>query len=562
MLKLASQMSASVRTWFDKEHNPIWIIFLVTIFILLADNFRFFSNLFQKLDGSVFLQVKLVIVVGMLVFAMIWMLLTFFAFPRFTKPFLIAMLMVAAVCSYFIDNYKVVINEQILLSIVETNANEAYDLLTMELLIRILILGLLPSFVIYKLKFKRYRFFKHSLIQFSAFAGGVILVLANAGIFYKDLSILFREHRDIRYYTNPTYPMLSLYSVMKAQTPQTTQAIKLVRLSDDAMIRKSLSKSTKKTLLIFVLGETARSQAFSLGGYKRDTNKFTKKEQVIYFNQVVSCGTATSQSLPCMFSDLGQHNFSVSKASARENILDILQHAGVHVIWRENNTGCKGVCTRVNYEELTNLEIPKYCNDGQCRDEILLDKLQEKINKLNNNTLIVLHQIGSHGPAFFKNYPEKFAKFKPECREYQVVNCSSTELLNSYDNSILYTDYFLYKTIRLLKANSKKFNVAMLYLSDHGESLGESGVYLHGLPYAIAPKEQTSIPMILWMSDKYTQENNIDSNCVKKLRAKPYSHDNLYHTLLGVFDVESHTYKADKDILSDCRVNKNIVSKQ
>jgi lipid A ethanolaminephosphotransferase len=165
--------------------------------------------------------------------------------------------------------------------------------------------------------------------------------------------------------------------------------------------------------------------------------------------------------------------------------------------------------------------------------------------------LIVLHQMGSHGPAYHKRYPPAFRTFAPTCESSQLDACTEAEIGNTYDNTIRYTDHFLAEVIELLRANDARFETAMVYLSDHGESLGEAGLYLHGLPYLIAPDTQTHVPLILWFG---SNNRDVDVDAVRQLRDLPLSHDNLFHTLLGLFEVGTEIYDADKDILQQARL--------
>ena len=231
----------------------------------------------------------------------------------------------------------------------------------------------------------------------------------------------------------------------------------------------------------------------------------------------------------------------------------IRDSAGINVLWRDNNSGCKGVCDRVANESMEKLPLPAFCNEQECFDEILLQGLQEKISRFTNDGVIVLHQKGSHGPAYYQRYPEAFKKFIPECATNQVQDCPREQIINAYDNSILYTDYFLSQVIHFLQKNSSQYNTVLLYMSDHGESLGENGIYLHGLPYKIAPDTQIHIPFIMWLSPEFASNFNIDTACLKQHSNEAYSHDNLFHSVLGMLDIQTGEYDAELDIFNRCR---------
>ena len=198
----------------------------------------------------------------------------------------------------------------------------------------------------------------------------------------------------------------------------------------------------------------------------------------------------------------------------------------------------KGVALRVTYQDYRTEKNNTLCED-ECRDEGMLVGLQEYVNAQKGDVLIVLHQMGNHGPAYYKRYPKSFEKFTPTCQTNQVEKCSSEEIGNAYDNAILYTDYFLSKTIDFLKQNDTNFQTAMIYMADHGESLGEKGLYLHGVPYFMAPDEQTHVGALMWFGAK--SKERIDSKALAQKAHQAYSHDNLFHTILGVMGVANST---------------------
>jgi lipid A ethanolaminephosphotransferase len=248
-----------------------------------------------------------------------------------------------------------------------------------------------------------------------------------------------------------------------------------------------------------------------------------------------------------MFSIYDHDNYKKKKALNTENIVDVLQKSGVNVVWLDNNSSSKGVADRIEYHDYKSPKTNPVC-DTECRDEGMLANLQSYIDSHpTGDILIILHQMGSHGPAYYKRYPEQFEKFTPVCQTNQLEQCSQQEIINTYDNTLLYTDYFLSQTIKLLKNNAENFESAMLYMSDHGESLGENSVYLHGLPYSIAPEAQRHVPFVMWFNDILSEDINL-----KDLRSKAnsrLSQDNLFHTLLGLMEVETELYDQDLDII-------------
>jgi lipid A ethanolaminephosphotransferase len=306
-------------------------------------------------------------------------------------------------------------------------------------------------------------------------------------------------------------------------------------------------------VLVIVVGETARTQNFHIDGYKRNTTPHLEQHKVISFKNVSSCGTATAISLPCMFSDLTHDNFDDNAAKNRQNLLDAVNIAGLQTLWVENNPDCKGVCDRIEQYDIAHIYSDEFCSDGGCYDEALFNGLDDYINNIKTDTVIVLHTQGSHGPAYYRRYPQAFKVFEPECRTSTVQDCSDAEVVNAYDNTILYTDYFLSKVIDYLETKTAAINPAMLYVSDHGESLGEEGAYLHGLPYFLAPEFQKRVPLILWLSDGFERNKQLSENCLNEKTNDTLSHDNVIHSVLGLMDVSASLYKADLDIFSSCR---------
>jgi len=240
-----------------------------------------------------------------------------------------------------------------------------------------------------------------------------------------------------------------------------------------------------------------------------------------------------------MFSAAGKSDFNDRSIVEDENILDLLQRTGVSVLWRDNNSNSKGVALRVPYEDFRSGQHNPVC-DTECRDVGMLSGLQDYIQRQNGDILIVLHQMGNHGPAYSERYPAEFEYFTPACHSNELSNCTKVEIDNAYDNAIRYTDFFLTHVISLLKDNSDDFDTTMLYVSDHGESLGEKGVYLHGMPYMIAPEEQTRVPVIVWEG----AGNRLAG------QHRDLSHDDLFKSLLTSFGIQNVSAVAGQSFLS------------
>jgi lipid A ethanolaminephosphotransferase len=309
----------------------------------------------------------------------------------------------------------------------------------------------------------------------------------------------------------------------------------------------------RPTVLLLVIGETARAANFSLGGYERNTNpRLQQVQDLVYFNRVTSCGTATATSLPCMFSPFPRTRFQVDEASRYRNLLDALVDAGLEVEWRDNDSGCKGVCARVHTINYADAADARHCSGGHCYDSVMLEDLPQRLSAIRKDTVIVFHQIGSHGPAYSERYPANAALFGPACSSNELQKCSHEEIVNAYDNTIANTDAFLARAIELLQRSSSSVDAALLYVSDHGESLGEQGLYLHGMPYAFAPRVQKEVPLMLWTSGGFRTQLGLDKECLRAHRSDELSHDNLYHTVLGAMRTRNAAYDPSLDLLGRC----------
>lgn len=525
-----------------KELTSTQLILLTTIFLMVFLNASFFSNVlavYPLADHNFLFIVSLSVVF----YSITVLLFSLICFRHTIKPVLILILLVSSATGYFMDTYNVVIDDAMIDNTMKTDFSEASDLLSFRLILYIVFLGLLPSVYIYKVKIK-YRGFKQELFsRLKLISASLVMFIGLILLSNNYYASFFREHKILRYYSNPSYYVYSVGKYVAVFFESGMIEVKVI--GEDAAIPPS---DEHRELIVLVLGETARADRFELNGYGKATNPLLKKEKVFSFSNVWACGTSTATSVPCMFSIHRASDYSKSKALSTENSLDVLQHAGVNVLWLDNNSDSKGVALRVPHESYKTTDHNPVC-DVECRDEGMLANLQAYIDKHPvGDIFIILHQMGNHGPAYYKRYPQQFEKFTPVCKTNQLESCSDEEINNAYDNAILYTDYFLSKTIALLKSNDDKFEAGMLYISDHGESLGEGGLYLHGLPNLFAPDEQKHVPMIMWFSDSFDHDE-LDYKKLEEDRNRKFSHDNLFHTILGLMEIETSVYDKSMDII-------------
>ncbi|MDH0748638.1 phosphoethanolamine--lipid A transferase [Pseudomonas sp. GD03842] len=490
---------------------------------------------------------------GLLLWGAFTLLLTPFSFRPTLKPVLSLVALCSAAAAYFMNSYGVSIDTGMMQNVLETNPGEVKDLLSGRLFLYLGLLGVVPVALIW-LAPVTYRPVLPGLVNKVLVCVGCVLVIAaSVGPFYSTYAPIFRDEDKLTHFINPTNYLYAIGKLTK-QTVAIKETVKIQTVGADSVLSPQAQARPKKSLMIFVVGETARADHFSLNGYARETNPELKKQDILNFTQVASCGTSTAVSVPCMFSKFPRTDYSDKKGKTYEGLLDMLQRAGFKVVWLDNNSDCKGTCLRVPHSDIPKNQPSPFCDGQTCLDESLLFGLQDYIDTLQDNAIIVLHADGSHGPEYFDRYPASMERFTPVCRTNQLGSCTSDELKNVYDNTILYTDHFLAQTIELLKRNQDKVDTSMIYVSDHGESLGENGIYLHAAPYAIAPSAQTHVPMVMWFGNATLKDAGIDRGCLAaKQDQAGLSHDYLFHSVLGLLGVDTAEYQPALDIFHSCR---------
>ncbi len=530
--------------------RPEWVTLSTVLFLLVFCNVPFWSRLLtvQPLSGSSGVGLVALFAALLGIFNLV---LTLLAWPFLLRPLLTVLLVATAFVAYFMNQYGVMIDVGMVRNAMQTDYAETYDLLTWKMGAYVLLLGALPVWLLWRVPI-RWRTPARELLSKVAVIALSLLVLAGVAFFhYQTFSSVARNHRELRFLLTPINYIQATSSYLKRQHAKPAV---LATLGADAKLGAAWQQRPRKSLTVVVVGETARADHFALNGYARETNpQLAKVADLINFGNVWSCGTETAVSLPCMFSGYKREDFSAEKAKSREGLLDVLQRAGLAVEWRDNQSGCKGVCDRVPNVNLKDSRKPGLCGPDECFDEVLLEGLPARLDQLERDTVLVLHMMGSHGPAYYKRYPDRFEVFIPTCKTSQLDQCSREQIVNTFDNTLRYTDAVLAKLIGILREHADRADTAMIYLSDHGESLGERGLYLHAAPYLIAPDAQKHVPMLMWFSDGYRNSFGLDTACLAGNRAKPYSHDNLFHSLLGLLNVQTREYDKTQDLFGACR---------
>lgn len=467
------------------------------------------------------------------------------------KPLLALLFVATAFAVHFMTRYKVFLDTNMLRNILATDVREAGDLMTWSLLPQLALYAALPVWLLSRVEIRRRTWGRALAVRAAALL--VALLVAGGAIFthFQDVASSMRNTRELRFLVTPANYLYSLAQVTRSQA----QAVERVRepVGSDAVAGPGWTGRQKPVVMVMVLGETARAANWGLSGYARPTTpELAAEAGVINFAQVTSCGTDTETSLPCIFSPWGRRQYDEARIRSSESVLDVFKRAGFRVVWIDNQAGCKGVCTGVESTRPDPALSPQHCADGQCQDAALVDKLQQVVGDTPGNLLVVMHQMGNHGPAYFKRYPEAFKEFTPACEDADLPRCTPESIVNAYDNAIRYTDHVIAETVRFLRGHGAH-DTGLLYVSDHGESLGEKGLYLHGVPYAIAPDVQTRVPMVMWLSDGFARNLAVDRACLGKVAATPLAHDHLFHTLLGLLDVKTAVYAPEMDFSARCR---------
>lgn len=520
-------------------------------FLVLIYNISFWKGFVSATGGFRLANLLVYLGVALLLVLIFSGVLALVNYRRLFKPVVIVLLLLSSLTAYFMSQYGIVVDASMVQNVVETDVREAGELFSWKLVQSVLLFGVIPSWLIWRLPVRYGPLRREVLVNTGLVAGSLLLSAGLLLVLFKTLAPAIREHRELRFMLTPTNVFQATNSYFKRKFATATV---IAPLGTDAA-RGSLWAAvgnSQRTVTVIVVGETARAMNFSLNGYARETNpRLAQVKELVNFNNVSSCGTATAVSVPCVFSDLTREGYSEDKARSKEGLLDVLQHAGLEVIWRDNNSGCKGVCARVRFEDMSKpVAGNPLCNSEECFDEHLLEGLPDLIRNARKDLVIVLHQKGSHGPAYWKRYPDEFRKFGPVCQTNELEQCSPEQITAAYDNTILYTDYFLDKTIKVLKEAGVP--ASMLYFSDHGESLGEKNMYLHGAPYIFSPEEQRKVPMMLWMSDSFSQRFRVDRSCLAARSSQQFSHDNVFHSTLGMLNVNTAVYNPKLDMFHAC----------
>ena len=526
------------------------LLLLTSAYIALVLNIPFFSKVLTAVTANQQFNLWFLLAIPIVLFCLTLIFHSFFAFRPLLKPFLIFSVTLSSLLFYATFHYGIIFDFGMVQNTIETDTAEALSYLNIYAFGFFIVLGLIPSVLIYRSHIISTSFIKELMSRLKLLTLTLIVLSVLVSIFYVNFASVGRNNRELTSYLTPFKLYEATFKYGKRMLNNSSREFHLLD------VKPTLTTASQQpSVTVLVLGETARASNFALNGYEKATNQHTSLSGMISFANVSSCGTATAVSVPCMFSRMNQDDYDKHIADSQQNVVDLVHLAGADVLWVDNNNGgCKGVCKRVETVLIDVNSANPLCDGEYCYDEILLESLDTKLKQLTaNNTLIVLHVMGSHGPTYFRRYPKQHRKFTPDCQRSDIQNCSQEELINTYDNTILYTDFVLSKIAAKLEklAQTQQIDTSMLFISDHGESLGENGIYLHGLPYTFAPSEQTHIPMLFWQNSRL---GKYDTNCIKDLSADEMSHDNFFDVLLGMMSIDSKVYNSAQDSLNPCRI--------
>ena len=543
--------------FFNKTINYNILVFVIALYFCIVLNIPLWRTFYEILSKLETVNIGFLISLPLFLVAILNLMFQLVAWPYIGRLFFVILTFISSITAYASYQYGVIFDYGMMENIFETNSGEAISYFSLSGLMTIVVIGVIPCLIIIFAKSKRQSFIKTFIIyKLVSIIVSIAVIVLIINFFYKDYASVGRNNKYLNRVINPSYVYTGIKYIDETYF---TKPIAYQKIGLDAKLVTTATSNGKPTLFVFVLGETARSQNYQANGYPRPTNQYTQSDNMISFKNVTSCGTATAVAVPCMYSVMDRNNYNKQIAYNQDNFIDILHRAGISMLWKENNGGDKGVGVRIRKITLKRDVNNPLCDSESCLDMALLNNFDQEVAEMKGSKFITLHIMGSHGPTYYKRYPKDHIFFTPDCQRADIENCTKEQIVNSYDNTILYTDYVISQLIQKLKGYSDKYNTALFYISDHGESLGEGGLYLHGTPYSLAPKYQTTVPMMMWFSKSFTQDRGLNLTCLEHIannaKRGDYSQDNVFSSMLGIMDVTTSVYKPQQDIFRQCRTN-------
>ena len=487
----------------------------LSIFTAVAFHIPFFRQAMANIEGG-FNGVMIIGGLGIIMLALnfFFYYLLLYTFRTAGKVILAITFIGNAITLYFINTYEVLVTDQMMGNVFNTQFSEASGFFSPAFIFYILLLGVPPCIYIFLRKFEYgscKRFFANIGIALGT-------ILAVVGLNLKNTTWIDRNSTELGSLLMPWSYTVNSVRFWNAERRRNAEEIKL----PDA----TLTDSTKQ-VFVLIIGESARRDRFSLYGYERQTNPLLAKDSV----------TALIANASATYTTAGVKAIIDHAPTGKlyEILPNYLFRTGIDVVWRTNNWGEPPV----HIEKYRKAEDIKqmYPEADATYDSILLEGLVDEVKSSDKDKVfIVLHTNTSHGPTYNKKYPAEFEKFTPVCNTVEMSKVDPAELNNAYDNSILYTDYLIHNTIEAMKV-LEDWSSCVLFVSDHGESLGENNLYMHGVPMSMAPREQVEIPFIVWTS-----------NSNQRVKKQEVGHYHVFHSVLDFFGVQSPVYDSNMTI--------------
>lgn len=519
------------------------LVVLLALYFVVAFNWPVLQRVVADMNAVAGVSWLFVANFTLSLFLLLQVFLLCVAWPYVFKPVMTLLIVVSSLVCYAGFRYGAIINQSMIDNVLLTNQGEAASYWSWSLLLWVVLTVLLPVAWLWRVRIVYGRWHqllsRRVLLLVVSTAGAAMLISSQ----YNYYASIGRNDQALQKMIVPSQWVYS--SVKYVRQKYFTMPLSFRTVGRDVQV----SAHDAPRVMVLVLGETARAQNAPFNGYARDTMPYTARLPFIKMPMMRSCGTSTAESVPCIFSDMKHANYDRAQALNSDNVLDILRRADIDVLWLENDGGCQGVCGHAQLISYPRDEEDGDCQGAFCLDQVFIRDLPEYLARIRRDTLIVVHITGSHGPSYHERYPREFAVFQPDCQRNDIEHCSPQSLINTYDNTILYTDYVVASlTDELAKGDFR--DSALWYFSDHGESLGENNLYLHGFPYRLAPDEQTHVPAMLWLSPTLRAQAE---SCMSNGLADT-SHDNVFASLLGFFALQTAVYVQADDVLVRCGV--------
>lgn len=498
---------------FKRDCKATTLSLIVTIYTLLAYHYPLFRLVVNNIEGGI----NGWIITGGLAVLMLatnfMMSYIFLYLLRGVGKWIIGLSLIGdAIALYFINTYDVLITDSMMGNVFNTRYSEASGFFSWIAVLYIIFLGILPCVFVVSRKVD----FGNAKLFFKRTGVALATILAMVAININNFTWIDRNATQLGSLLMPWSYTVNTFRYISAEKKRNAKEI----LLPDAKIA-----SESKDVVVLIIGESARRENFSLYGYNKPTNPLLEQENVV---ALIAKSAAT-------YTTAGVKAILDHKPTDKlfEILPNYLYRAGVDVIWRTNNWGEPPVHIE-KYQRVADLKA-LYPEADERFDAILLEGLKDVIESSSaDKVFIVLHTSTSHGPIYYSKYPSEFERFTPVCTTVEMAKADPTELMNAYDNTIVYTDYLIDSVIEILRTIPTR-RAAMLFVSDHGESLGENNLYMHGVPMALAPKEQVEIPFIVWSSE--------GTESIKQLEEVGQYH--TFHSVLDFLGIESEIYNPE-----------------